>query len=183
MRFVNTNTKKLSGKVAVVTGASKGIGAAIAQALGAKGASVTVNYSSSRAGADRVVAAITKSDGRAMAVQTKVSQRQDIDRLFVETKRGLGHLDILVNNAGLYEFSPLEKLTGEHFHNQFNLNVLGLLLVSQAAARQFDGGGGSIINLSAIVSTLAIPDAAVFLASDDSPWITRETFVVSGGYR
>ena len=253
---MKTNSKKLSGKVAVVTGASKGIGAAIAKSLAAEGASVVVNYGSSKGGADKVVEEITAQGGKGMALQANMSQASEIDRLFAQTKKAFGKADILVNNAGIYQFLPLEKLTEEHFHKHFDLNVLGLLLASQAAARQFDGAGGTIINISSVVSTLAIPEsavysgtkgavdaitrslaaelgprgirvnairpgmvetegthsagiaesdlrkqveaatplrrigqpqdiagAAVFLASDDSSWITGETFVISGGYR
>ena len=252
----NTNSKKLTGKVAVVTGASKGIGAAIAKALGAEGADVVVNYSSSKTDGEKVAKEIAALGGKTVALQADLSKQEDIERLFVKSKDAFGHLDILVNNAGVYEFSPLEKVTAEHFHRQFNLNVLGLLLASQAAAQQFDGAGGVIINVSSIVSTLAVPQsavysgtkgavdaitrslaaelgprrirvnairpgmvetegfraagvaesemrrqveaqtplrrigqprdiagAAVFLASDDSAWITGETFVISGGYR
>lgn len=248
--------KKLAGKVAVVTGASKGIGASIARHLAAEGAAVVVNYSSSKAGADKVVAEIASAGGKALAVQADVAKAADITRLFDETKKSFGRLDILVNNAGIYEFSPLEGITEEHFHKQFNLNVLGLILASQAAAKLFDSAGGSIINISSIVSTLAFPNAsiysgtkgavdaitrslaaelgprkirvnairpgmvetegthaagieesdmqkqvlaqtplgrlgqpqdiagaAVFVASDDSSWITGETFVISGGLR
>jgi 3-oxoacyl-[acyl-carrier protein] reductase len=156
------NSKKLAGKVAVVTGASKGIGAAIARQLGAEGASVVVNYASSKAGADKVVAEIVSAGGKAVAVQADVAKKADMDRLFSETKKAFGRLDILVNNAGIYEFSPLEGITEEHFHKQFNLNVLGLILASQAAAGLFDAAGGSIVNISSIVSTLAFPNAAVY---------------------
>ena len=159
---MNTSTKKLSGKVAVVTGASKGIGASIARRLAAEGASVVVNYASSKAGADKVVAAITSAGGQAAAVQADVAKKADIERLFAETKRLFGRLDILVNNAGIYEFSPLEGITEEHFHKQFNLNVLGLILSAQAAAKLFDSAGGSIVNLSSVVSTLAFPSASVY---------------------
>jgi len=117
---MKTNTKKLTGKVAVVTGASKGIGASIAKHLAAEGASVVVNYASSKAGADKVVAEITGDGGKAVAVQGDVSKKADIERLFAETKKAFGALDILVNNAGVYEFLPLEKVTEEHFHRQFN---------------------------------------------------------------
>src|SRR5690242_8888212 len=156
------NSKKLAGKVAIVTGASKGIGAAIAKKLAAEGAAVVVNYSSSKAGADKVVEEITAKGGKAVAVQANVAQASEIDRLFAQTKKTFRKVDILVNNAGIYEFLPLEKLTEEHFHKQFNLNVLGLLLASQAAARQFEGQGGSIINISSVVSTLAVPGGAVY---------------------
>jgi len=159
---MNTQSKKLTGKVAVVTGASKGIGAAIAKRLAAEGAAVVVNYASSKAGADKVVAEITRAGEKAVAVQANVAKKADIDRLFAETKKTFGALDILVNNAGIYEFSPLEGITEEHFHKQFNLNVLGLILASQAAARLFDSTGGSIINISSVVSTLAVPNAAVY---------------------
>src|ERR1051325_643464 len=155
-------SKRLSGKVAVVTGASKGIGAAIAKHLAAEGASVVVNYASSRAGADKVVAEIAGAGGKAIAVQADVAKKTDIERLFVETKKAFGRLDILVNNAGIYEFCPLEDITEEHFHKQFNLNVLGLILVSQAALKLFDFAGGSIINISSVVSTLAFPNASVY---------------------
>jgi len=155
-------SNKLAGKVAVVTGASKGIGAAIAKHLAAEGASVVVNYSSSKLGADKVVTEISARGGKAIAVQGDVAKKADIDRLFAETKKAFGRLDILVNNAGIYEFSPLDSLTEEHFHKQFNLNVLGLLLVSQAALKLFDSTGGSVINMSSVVSTMAIPNASVY---------------------
>src|SRR5580692_7880115 len=130
---------KLNDKVAVVTGASKGIGAAIAEHMAAEGAAVVVNYSSSKAGADAVVGRVTQGDGRAVAVQADLSKPEDIRRLFAETKKAFGKLDILVNNAGIYEFAPLESITPEHFHKQFNLNVLGLLLTTQEAVKHFNG--------------------------------------------
>jgi len=246
---------KLKDKIAVVTGASKGIGASIAKQMASEGASVVVNYSSSKAEADKVVDEVAKNGGKAVAIQANMARKADIDRLFAEARKSFGKIDILVNNAGIYEFSPLENVTEEHFRKQFDLNVLGLLLASQAAAKQFNGAG-SIINISSIVSTLAVPQAAVysgtkgavdaitrslaaelgpkgirvnairpgmvetegvksagiaesdlrkqveaqtplgrigqpkditgaavFLASDDSAWITGETFVISGGYR
>src|ERR1035437_1878261 len=154
--------KKLEGKVAVVTGASKGIGASIAKHLAAEGAAVVVNYASSKEGADRVVAEIADKGGKAVAVQANVSKQADIDRLFAETKKALGKLDILVNNAGVYEFSPVEGVTEAHFHKQFDLNVLGLVLTSQAAVKHFSPAGGSIVNISSIVSTLAPPNASVY---------------------
>lgn len=125
---MSNNTKKLAGKVAVVTGASKGIGASIAKHLAAEGASVVVNYASSKAGADKVVSEITAQGGKAIAVQGDVSKTADITKLFAETKKAYGQVDVLVNNAGVYEFLPLEQVTEEHFHKQFNLNVLGLIL-------------------------------------------------------
>src|SRR4051794_32990385 len=248
--------KKLAGKVAVVTGASKGIGAAIVLQLAAEGAAVVVNYASSKAGADRIVGEITGSGGKAIAVQADLSKEADIRRLFAETARAFGKVDVLVNNAGIYEFAPLENVTPEHFHKQFDLNVLGLILASQEAAKQFGPTGGSIVNISSVVATLApangavysatkaavdavtrslakelgprkirvnavnpgmvdtegyraagihesdmrkqveamtplgrigqprdIAPAVVFLASDDSRWITGETWHITGGYR
>src|SRR3954466_6304702 len=141
---------KLKGKVAVVTGASKGIGAEIARRLAADGAAVVVNYATSKDGADKVVADITRRDGRAVAVQADVAKEPDIRRLFAEAKKAFGRLDILVNNAGVYEFAPLEGVTAEHFHRQFNLNVLGLLMATQEAARQFGSAGGSVVNISSV---------------------------------
>ena len=148
---------RLKGKVAVVTGASKGIGAAIAEHMAAEGASVVVNYASSKAGADAVVKRITQKEGKAVAVQADVSKAEDIQRLFAETKKAFGKLDILVNNAGIYEFSPLEAITAEHFHKQFNLNVLGLLLATQEAVKHFGPTGGSIVNISSVAASLAPP--------------------------
>ena len=156
---------KLQGKVAVVTGASKGIGASIARQLAGEGAAVVVNYASSKEGADRVVAEIVANRGRAVAVQANLAKEADVRRLFAETKKAFGSLDILVNNAGIYDFAPLDNVTPEHFHKQFDLNVLGLLLASQEAARQFGAAGGSIINISSIVSTLAPPNASVYSAT------------------
>jgi 3-oxoacyl-[acyl-carrier protein] reductase len=156
---------KLKGKVAVVTGASKGIGAAIAEHLAAEGAAVVVNYSSSKEGADRVVAAITAKGGRAVAVQANVAKPADIQRLFAEAKKAFGRLDILVNNAGLYEFAPLEEITPENYHKMFDLNVLGLLLATKEAVKHIGPEGGSIINISSVVSTLAPPNAAVYSAT------------------
>ncbi len=156
---------KLQNKVAIVTGASKGIGAAIAKHLAAEGASVVVNYSTSKEGADRVVAEITKAGGKAVAVQANVSKHEDIEKLLSATIKAFGRLDVLVNNAGIYEFSPLENITEEHFHKQFDTNVLGLILTSQAAARHFDSEGGSIVNISSLVSTMGIPNAAVYSAT------------------
>jgi 3-oxoacyl-[acyl-carrier protein] reductase len=249
---------KLNGKVAVVTGASKGIGASIAKHLAAEGASVIVNYASSKEGADKVVTEIEKAGGKAIALQADVSKKADIDRLFSETNKAFGRLDILVNNAAVYEFLPLEDISEEHFHKQFNLNVLGPILATQEAAKLFGEDGGSVINISSLASTKAVPSstvysatkgaldtvtrnlanelgprkirvnainpgmvvtegtaalgvtdpgnelrsfmeantplrrigqpedigpAAVFLASDDSAWITGETWVVAGGLR
>ncbi|MGA2420635.1 MAG: glucose 1-dehydrogenase [Candidatus Acidiferrum sp.] len=155
-------SKKLPNKVAVVTGASKGIGASIAKHLAAEGASVVVNYSSSKEGAERVVAEIAKAGGKAVAVQGDVSKQADIDRLFAESKKAFGPVDILVNNAGVYEFAPLEAVTAESFHKQFNLNVLGLILTTQAAVKQFGPNGGNIINISSAVSTAAPAYTSVY---------------------
>jgi 3-oxoacyl-[acyl-carrier protein] reductase len=249
-------SQKLAGKVAVVTGASKGIGAAIAAHLADEGAAVVVNYASSKEGAERVVADIKARGGRALAVGADVAKQADIQRLFGETKKAFGRLDILVNNAGVYEFMPLEQITPPHFHKLFDLNVLGLILTTQEAVKHFGPGGGSIINISSVASTSApatasvysgtkgavdsvtrslakelgprkirvnainpgmvetegvhsagisssdlrkqieaqtplgrigqprdIGPAAVFLASDDSSWITGETLYIAGGYR
>jgi 3-oxoacyl-[acyl-carrier protein] reductase len=159
---MNTNSKKLEGKVAVVTGASKGIGAAIAKQLGAEGASVVVNYSSSKGGADKIVTEITSAGGKAVAVQGDIAKKADIERVFAEAKKAFGRLDILVNNAGIYEFEPLENVSEEHFHKQFNLNVLGLILAAQAAAKSFDSAGGNIINISSVVSTVGFPNTSVY---------------------
>jgi 3-oxoacyl-[acyl-carrier protein] reductase len=154
-------SQKLSGKVAVVTGASKGIGAAIATHLAAEGAAVVVNYATSKSGADKVVSEITKKGGKAVAVQADVAKQVDIRRLFAETKKAFGRLDILVNNAGIYEFAPIENVTADHFHKMFDLNVLGVLLTSQEAVKHFGADGGSIINISSVASQ-GIPSASVY---------------------
>ena len=156
---------KLQGKTAVVTGASKGIGAGIAKALASEGARVVVNYSSSKEGADRVVAEITGKGGEAIAVQGDMSRQADIANLFAETEKAYGKLDILVNNAGIYEFAPLEGITEESFHKQFNLNVLGLLLATKEAATRFGAEGGSIINLSSLVSKTTPANTSVYSAT------------------
>jgi 3-oxoacyl-[acyl-carrier protein] reductase len=156
---------KLTGKVAVVTGASKGIGADIAKGLAAEGASVVVNYSSSKEGADRVVAEITGKGGKAVAVQGSVANAADVKKIFAETKKAFGKLDILVNNAGVYAFSPLDQITEEHFHHIFNTNVLGLLLATKEAETLFPSEGGSIINIGSVVSTLTPPTSAVYTAT------------------
>jgi 3-oxoacyl-[acyl-carrier protein] reductase len=156
---------KLKGKVAVVTGASKGIGASIAEHLAAEGASVVVNYSSSKTGADAVVKHITAKGGKAIAVQGDVSKSKDITNLFAETKKAYGKLDILVNNAGIYEFLPLESITAEHFHKQFNLNVLGLLLTTQEAVKVIGPEGGSIINIGSVVGSMPSAMGSVYSAT------------------
>ncbi len=248
-------TQKLANKVAIVTGASKGIGASIALHLAAAGASVVVNYSASKEGADRVVQEIIQKGGRAIALHANLNKKNEIEQLFLETSKAYGKVDILVNNAGVYDFVPLEQITVEHYNKIFGLNVLGLLLASQEALKYFNEHGGSIINISSVASTTAsantsvysaskaavdaitkslskelgarnirvnsinpglvetegvhdagidesdfkndyikscslgrvgqpkdIAPAAVFLASDDSSWMTGETFYISGGY-
>jgi 3-oxoacyl-[acyl-carrier protein] reductase len=246
---------RLKGKVAVVTGASKGIGAAIAKGFGAAGAAVVVNYSSSKEGADRVVTDIKAKGGRAIAVQGDIAKAEDVRQLFDEAKKAFGTLDVLVNNAGVYKFVPLEEITEDEFHREFNINVLGTILVTKEALKHFGPNGGSVINISSTASAgapeLAIysgskgaidaitralaaelgprkirvnaiapggvetegmhsggimgsdvekemiastplgrfgqPDdiarIAVFLASDDSAWLTGERLTASGGYR
>jgi 3-oxoacyl-[acyl-carrier protein] reductase len=247
---------KLSGKVAVVTGASKGIGASIALHLAAEGARVVVNYASSKEGADRVVAEIAGKGGKAIAVQANVAKEADIVRLFAETKKVFERLDILVNNAGVYEFGPLENVTAEQYHRMFDVNVLGLILATREAVKLIGPSGGSIINIGSVAGTSPpatttvysatkgavdtvtkalskelgprkirvnsinpgmvetegfhtagvagsewqkkteaetplgrigqpqdIAPAAVFLASDDSAWITGELLYISGGKR
>jgi 3-oxoacyl-[acyl-carrier protein] reductase len=158
-------TKKLQGKVAVVTGASKGIGAGIAKALADEGASVVVNYSSSKEDADRVVAEIAARGGHAIAVQGDVSKQAHIERLFSEAKTAYGRLDILVNNAGVYEFAPLEGVTEDLFHKHFNVNVLGLLLTTKAAVKYMGPEGGSVINIGSSASSMRPPNSAVYTAT------------------
>lgn len=162
---MSTNSKKLAGKVAVVTGASKGIGASIARHLADEGATVVVNYSSSKAGADKVVGEIASKGGKAVAVQANVANPGEIQKLFAETRKAFGRVDVLVNNAGIYEMLPLEAVTPEHFHKQFDLNVLGLILTTQEAVKHFGADGGSVINISSVVSTLAPPNASVYSAT------------------
>ncbi len=156
---------RLAGKVAVVTGASKGIGASIAEHLAAEGASVVVNYATSKSGADAVVKRITDKGGKAIPAQADVSKPKDITRLFAETKAAYGKLDILVNNAGIYEFSPLESVTAEHFHKQFDLNVLGLLLTTQEAVKLIGDRGGSILNISSLAGPMPVQTASVYSAT------------------
>jgi 3-oxoacyl-[acyl-carrier protein] reductase len=156
---------ELAGKVAIVTGASKGIGAAIAKGLGAAGAAVVVNYASSREGADRVVADITSKGGRAVAVQGDVAKAADVRRLFAETQRAFGTLDVLVNNAGVYQLEPIESVAEGEFHRQFNTNVLGPILAIQEAVKRFGPKGGSVINISSVASTSAPPNSVVYSAT------------------
>jgi 3-oxoacyl-[acyl-carrier protein] reductase len=156
---------ELKGKVAVVTGASKGIGAGIAKGLAEAGASVVVNYASSKEGADRVVAEIKSKGGKAVAIQGDVSKSADIKRLFAETKKAFGTLDVLVNNAGVFQFEPLEAVTETEFHRQFNTNVLGTILTTQEAARYFGPNGGSVINIGSVAGQNPMPASVVYSAT------------------
>lgn len=156
---------ELTGKVAVVTGASKGIGAGIAKGLAAAGAAVVVNYASSKAGAERVVAEITGKGGKAIAVHGNMAETKDVQRLFEETKKAFGSLDVLVNNAGVFEFSPLEAVTETEFHREFNINVLGTILATREALKYFGPAGGSVINLSSVAGVKAIPNSVVYSAT------------------
>jgi len=158
-------SKKLIGKIAIVTGGSKGIGAAIAEELAEEGASVVVNYSTSIEAADLVVQTIKRKGGKAIALQANMMNQKDIDHLFSETEKVFGKIDILINNAGFYEFAPLEKITVENFRKHFDLNVLGLLLACQAAIKHFNPAGGSIVNISSLASKSWAPYATVYSAS------------------
>jgi 3-oxoacyl-[acyl-carrier protein] reductase len=155
----------LSGKVAVVTGASKGIGAGIAKALAVAGANVVVNYASNKEGAERVVNAIVENGGNAIAIQADVAKSADVRRLFEATERQFGSLDILINNAAVFQFDPLDEVTEDEFHRQFNTNVLGPVLASQEAVKQFGPEGGSIINISSVASTYGMPTSAVYAST------------------
>lgn len=173
---------ELSGKVAIVTGASKGIGAAIARAFAKAGAAVAVNYASSKADADRVVGEIVKGGGRAVAIKADVAKRADVRRLFDETMEKLGQPSILVNNAGVYSFAPIEAVTDEDFHRQFNTNVLGAILATQEAVKRLNGSGGSVINLSTVSSTSPVPNSLVYSASKSAiDTITRALSVELAG--
>jgi 3-oxoacyl-[acyl-carrier protein] reductase len=158
-------SKKLQGKVALVTGASKGIGASIAKHLAAEGASVIVNYASSPDAAKKVVSEISEKGGKAIAIQADMSDPSAIQRLFADGKKAFGRLDILVNNAGIYEFASLEEVTPEHFHKTFNINVLGLILASKEALKYFDSKGGNILNISSVASVIRHPNMAVYAAT------------------
>jgi 3-oxoacyl-[acyl-carrier protein] reductase len=157
--------EKLANKVAVVTGASKGIGAGIAKSLAAAGASVVVNYSSDKAGAEKTVAQIVSNGGKAIAVQGSVSNTADVSKLFDETAKAYGAVDILVNNAGVYKFGGIEEITAEDFHTQFNTNVLGMLLTTQGALKKFNKDGGSIINIGSVVSSIAPVGSSIYTAT------------------
>jgi len=180
---MSTTTTTLAGKVAVVTGASKGIGAAIAKRLAAEGAAVVVNYASSKADADKVVSAITAGGGKSIAVQADVAKKADIDRLFAETKKAFGRLDMLVNNAGVYELAPVDQITESLFHRHFNLNVLGLILTTQEALNYFGPAGGSIVNISSVVSTLSPAGNAVYNATKSAVDGLTRTFAKELGLR
>jgi 3-oxoacyl-[acyl-carrier protein] reductase len=156
---------KLKNKVAVVTGASKGIGAGIAKALAEEGAAVVVNYASSKEGAERVVSEIARKGGKAIAVQGDIAKASDVQHIFAEAKKAFGRIDVLVNNAGVYEFAPLEEITEEHFHRHFNTNVLGLILASKEAAKYFSDEGGNIINIGSTASQLTPPATTVYTAT------------------
>ncbi|HEY4087598.1 MAG TPA: glucose 1-dehydrogenase [Bryobacteraceae bacterium] len=175
---------KLTGNVAVVTGASKGIGAGIAKGLADAGAAVVVNYASSKEGADRVVAEISNRGGRAIAIQGDVSKAEDVRRLFAETEKVFGSLGVLVNNAGVFQFDPLESVTEDEFHREFNTNVLGLILTTQEAARHFGVEGGSVINIGSIASSSAPPMSVVYSASKSAvDAVTRVLAKELGGRR
>ena len=156
---------KLNGKVAVVTGASKGIGAGIAKQLAAEGAAVVINYASSKSDADKVVDEIAKAGGKAVAIQGSVSKKADVEKLFSAAEKNFGKIDILVNNAGVYEFLPLEEVSEQHFHRHFDTNVLGMLLVTQEALKHFNSNGGSIVNIGSLNSSLTPPTAVVYNAT------------------
>jgi 3-oxoacyl-[acyl-carrier protein] reductase len=157
--------KKLAGKVAIVTGASKGIGAATAKALAAEGAAVAVIYSSGKEGAERLVSQITREGGKASAIQADVSEAPDVKRMFEETKKAFGSVDVLVNNAGVFEFQPLEAITEDGFHRHFNVNVLGTILATQEAVKHFPRSGGSIVNISSIASENPVPNSSLYAAT------------------
>jgi len=156
---------KLKGKVAIVTGASKGIGAAIAKGLGAQGAAVVVNYASDESGAERVVAEISSKGGKAVAVQGDIAKASDVQRIFAETKKAFGSVDVLVNNAGVYRFDPIEAVTEEEFHREFNTNVLGPILAIRESVKHFGAAGGSVINISSVASQAGLPGSVVYAAT------------------
>lgn len=173
----------LKGKVAVVTGASKGIGAAIAQKLGEQGAKVVVNYARDKAGADRVIGKIKQAGGEAISVRADVSKPEEIKKLFAETTKSFGKVDILVNNAGVYEFRPLEAVDEDHFRKHFDLNVLGLLLTTKEAVAHMNGDGGSIINVSSIASKTPAPSSSVYSATKGAVDVISRALAVELGPR
>jgi len=156
---------KLTGKVGIVTGASKGIGAGIAKHLAAEGASVVVNYASSKEGAEQVVNEITKEGGKAVAIQGDVTKKKDLEHLFAETRKTFGRLDVLVNNAGVYEFAPLEQATEDQFQRQFGINVFGLILATREALKYFGPEGGSVINIGSTITSVTPPETVVYTAT------------------
>ena len=174
---------RLQGKVAVVTGASKGIGAAIAVRLGQEGASVVVNYASDKTGAERVAGAIKKAGSKAVVVRADVSKKEDIQKLFTDAIAAFGKVDILVNNAGVYEFRPLESIDEKHFHKHFDLNVLGLVLTTQEAVKHMNGDGGSIINISSVVAKTPGPGAAIYSATKGAVDVVTRTLALELGSR
>ena len=180
---MSSTMKKLTAKVAIVTGASKGIGASIAKHLAAEGAAVVVNYASSREGAERVVSEIAAQGGKAVAIQANVAKKADIERLFAEAKKTYGALDILINNAGIYDGVPVGQITEEHFHRHFDLNVLGLILATQEALKNFGPEGGSIVNISSVVSTLSPAGMAVYNATKSAVDGLTRTFAKELGSR
>jgi len=161
-------SQRLKEKVAVVTGASKGIGAAIAKHLALEGARVVVNYSSSKDDAEKVVAEIIKDGGKAIAIQGNVAKEKDVENLFSQTVKGFGKIDILVNNAGVYEFLSLEDITSQNYHRMFDINVFGLILATKEAVKHFNSNGGSIINISSVASTKAFAQGSVYCATKAS---------------
>src|SRR5205085_841913 len=156
---------KLNGKVAVVTGASKGIGAGIAKQLAAEGAAVVVNYASSKSDADKIIDEISNAGGKAVALQANVAKKSEVQKLFADAEKAFGKIDILINNAGVYEFVPLEDTTEQQFHRMFDTNVLGMLLVTQEAVKHFNSDGGSIVNIGSLASSLTPPAAVVYKAT------------------
>lgn len=158
-------SQQLNGKIAVVTGASKGIGAAIAKHLASEGAHVVVNYASSKEGAEKIVAEIVKNGGKAISIQADVAKEKDVENLFKETVKTFGKIDILVNNAGVYEFIPLENITPQAYHKMFDINVFGLLMTTKEAVKYFNPNGGSIINIGSVASTKAFAQGSVYCAT------------------
>ena len=177
-----SNSKRLNGKVAVVTGASKGIGAGIAKAFGAEGASVVVNYASDKAGADKAVADIVKAGGKAIAVQGSVSKEADVKRLFDETAKAFGKVDVLVNNAGVYKFQPIAEVTEEEFRRQYDTNVWGVLLTTREALKNFNDGG-AVINVSSTVTRLAIPGSATYAGTKGALDVITQVLAAELGAR
>jgi 3-oxoacyl-[acyl-carrier protein] reductase len=183
MKGTTMKNGKLNGKIAVVTGASKGIGAGIAKQLAAEGASVIVNYASAKSDADKVVDEISKGGGKAVALQANVAKKLEVQRLFADAEKAFGKIDILVNNAGVYEFVPLEEITEQQFHRMFDTNVLGLLLATQEALKHFKSEGGSIINIGSLASSLTPPTGVVYNATKGSVDAITRTLAKELGQR